>query len=478
MSAEDFIRYGDKIIAYIAEYLTHPERYPVLPHIQPGHIRSQIPQLPPVSPESMDAILADFHNVLMPGMTHWNHPGFMAYFANSAPGPGILAETLCAALNQNAMLWRTSPTATELEEVTMRWMASLLGLPEAMTGVITDTASISSLLAMAAAREQIPGLNIREDGLSGRTDVPRLRLYTSDQAHSSIEKGAITLGIGQKGVRRIPTDHKFSMDVAALRQALAEDRAAGWLPFCVVATVGTTSTTSSDPVAEIADLCKSEAMWLHVDAAYAGSAAIAPEFRHLFAGWERADSIVVNPHKWLFTPMDCSVLFVKSPQTLQRAFSLVPDYLVTDSDATNFMNWGVQLGRRFRALKLWMIIRYFGQAGLAALIREHVKLAADFATWVDDSVHFERTAPTPLSTVCFRAHPHGCNDEATLEKLNTILLSKLNDTGEFFLSHTRLRGSYTLRVAVGNIRTTCLYVDRLKVLLDKTLAAVQAEFTW
>ncbi len=258
MSAGEFLRYGDRILRDITDYLAHPGRYPVVPSLSPGDIKLRLPADPPSGPESMEAILDDFHSILMPGMTHWNHPGFMAYFANSSPGPGILAETLCAALNQNGMLWRTSPAATELEEVTLRWIQQMLGLPDSMSGVITDTASISSLLAMAAARERIPGLNIREEGLSGRAEVPRLRLYTSDQAHSSIEKGAITLGIGQRGVRKIPSDSSFRMDAAALRIAIAEDRDAGWLPFCVVATVGTTSTTSSDPVPEIADLCRVE----------------------------------------------------------------------------------------------------------------------------------------------------------------------------------------------------------------------------
>ena len=477
MSAEEFLRYGDRILKDIADYLAHPERYPVLSAVEPGDIKAQLPLEPPTAPESMDAILADFHQILMPGMTHWNHPGFMAYFANSSPGPGILAETLCAALNQNAMLWRTSPSATELEEVVMRWMASLLGLSQSFTGVITDTASISSLLAMAAAREAIPGLNIREEGLSGRPEVPRLRIYTSDQAHSSIEKGAITLGIGQRGVRKIDTDSAFRMRPESLKASIAEDRAAGWLPFCVVATVGTTSTTSIDPVPLIADICEEEKLWLHVDAAYAGSAAVAHEFRHLLEGCDRADSMVVNPHKWLFTPMDCSVLFVKSPQRLRRAFSLVPEYLVTDSDntATNYMDWGVQLGRRFRALKLWMIIRYFGQEGLAALVREHVRLAADFAAWIDASGQFQRTAPTPLSAVCFRAVPDKELGEAQLEAINAALMQRINRTGEVFLSHTKLNGVYTLRVAVGNIRTQQKHIERLKALLEENLPLAVAQ---
>lgn len=464
MSPEDYLRYSDEVARFIADYLSHPEAVSVLPNIAPGSISAALPQAPPAEPESMDSILADFKSILVPGMTHWNHPGFMAYFANSSPGPGILAETLSAALNQNAMLWRTSPTATELEETVMTWMAQLLGLNE-MTGVITDTASISSLLAMAAAREAIPGLNLREEGLAGRPEVPRLRIYTSEQAHSSIEKGAIALGIGQRGVRKIRADTAFRMRPDLLETAIAEDRAAGWLPFCAVATAGTTSTTSIDPVRAIGEICRREGIWLHVDAAYGGSAAVAPEFRWVLDGCDLADSVVVNPHKWLFTPMDCSVLFVKSPATLRRAFSLIPEYLVTQGDATNYMDWGVQLGRRFRALKLWMVIRYFGQAGLAALIREHVRLASDFAAWVDSSSAFERTAPAPLSAVCFRAVTRTGDTEARIEDVNQKLMDLVNSTGEIFLSHTKLNGKYTLRVAIGNIRTTQTHVDRLKALL-------------
>ena len=383
--ADEFAVAGKRMVDWTAQYLRDPESYPVLSQVQPGDIKAQLPALPPELPESLEAILSDFEQILMPGMTHWNHPGFMAYFANSSPAPGVLAEMLCAALNQNAMLWRTSPAATELEEVVLGWLARMLGLPSDLRGLITDTASISSLLAICAAREAIPGLDIRQEGMGGRSEVPRLRLYCSEQAHSSIERAAMTLGFGQNGVRKIPTDATFQMDVEKLIRALAEDRDAGWLPFCVVATAGTTSTTAIDPVPAIAGICREQKLWLHVDAAYGGAAAIVPEYRYVLAGCELADSLVINPHKWLFTPMDCSVLFARDMNALRRAFSLVPDYLMTEGDATNFMDYGVQLGRRFRALKLWMIFRSFGRERMAEMIREHIRLAQLFAGWIDAS---------------------------------------------------------------------------------------------
>jgi aromatic-L-amino-acid decarboxylase len=330
-------------------------------------------------------------------------------------------------------------------------------LPHPLFGVINDTASSGILYALAAAREALP-LHIRQQGIAGRADVPRLRYYASQEAHSSVEKAGIVLGVGQEGLRKIGVDSEYRMDVGQLEQAIREDIAEGWQPFAVVATVGTTSTTSVDPVPQIADICESYGLWLHVDGAYGGSAAVDPAMRWTMAGCERADTMIVNPHKWLFTPIDCSVFFTRKPDVVKAAFSLVPEYLrnseSTGEEVPNLMDYGTSLGRRFRSLKLWMIMRYFGQEGLAARIREHVRLAQLFARWVDEAPAFERLAPTPFSTVCFRAHQSGIDDESKLEALNEGIMNYINAQGRFFLSHTKLNGIYTIRVAIGNLRTT------------------------
>ena len=460
MDPEEFRKFGKEVVDWMADYLNDAEKYPVFSQIKPGDIKKQLPAAPPASPENMESILADFHRIILPGITHWNHPGFLAYFANSASAPGILAEMLATALNVNGMLWRTSPSATELEEVVLDWFRQMLGLPSEFLGIIIDTASVSTLVALTAAREAVHK-RVREQGLSGRADLPRLRLYCSEHTHSSIEKAAIVLGVGQEGVRKISSDAEFRMNAQALATAIGEDRKNGWLPFAVVATVGTTSTTSIDPVPAIADICQRENLWLHVDAAYGGSAAIMPEMRFVLDGCNRADSFVTNPHKWLFTPMDCSVLFTRHVDTLKQAFSLVPEYLkTTDGEVNNYMDWGVQLGRRFRSLKLWFIIRSFGVDGLASRLREHCRLAREFASWVDAHKDFERLAPVPFSVVCFRYHPNGISDEAMLEQINTNIITHVNATGEAFLSHTKLNGRYSIRIAIGNIATTGKHIRR------------------
>lgn len=456
MDPAEFRRVGHRLVEWIAEYLEHSDRYPVLSRVRPGEIRETLPPSAPEAGESFDRILEDFERIILPGITHWNHPGFMAYFAITGSGPGVLAEFLSAALNAQGMLWRTSPSVTELEEVALGWLRQLIGLPPGFEGVIYDTASVSSTHALASAREaKIPG--VRELGLAGRPGLPRLRVYCSEHAHSSIDKGVILLGLGHSALRKIPADEEFRMKPDALQQAIRDDKAAGFLPMAVVATVGTTSTTSVDPVPAIADIAEAERLWLHVDAAYAGVAAMIPEFRHILAGCDRADSLVVNPHKWLFTPFDLSAFFCRRMDVLRHAFSLTPEYLRTVEAAPvrNLMDTGVQLGRRFRALKLWMILRHFGASGLRARLAEHMRLARLFAGWVDSHPDFERVAPVPFSVVCFRARPRGREwVEDALEALNQSLLDSINNRGDVFLSHTKLDGRFVLRLAIGHLGTT------------------------
>jgi aromatic-L-amino-acid decarboxylase len=471
MDTESFKRDGHQMIDWIAEYLAHPERYPVLAQVEPGQVRRSLPPEPPEQPQPMEAVLQDVEKIIAPGLTHWNHPGFFAYFGITGSGPGILGELLSSAFNVNAMLWRTSPAATELEELVLDWLRQLLGLPVKFMGIINDSASVSSLCAIAVAREAL-GLRVREEGLAGRPELPRLRLYTSEQAHSSIEKAAIVLGLGQAGVTKIAVDDQYRLRSDALEAAIKQDLEAGWRPFCVAATVGTTSTTSVDPVPEIAEICRRYKLWLHVDAAYAGAAAILPEKRWALAGCERADSIVMNPHKWLFVPLDCSALYCRHAGVMKQAFSLVPEYLRTpeEDSVRNFMDYGIQLGRRFRALKLWMVMRAFGSQGLRQHLRAHIALAEIFRSWIEASPDFELLAPVPFSVVCFRHRPGGLPEnretEAYLNRLNERLLESVNATGEVFLSHTQLNGRFTLRLAIGNLGTTEAHVRRAWELLQ------------
>ena len=472
MPKEDFRRLGHDLIDWIADYFDKIDELPVLAAIEPGDLKAKLPTSAPVQGEPMETIIADLDRLIVPALTHWSHPSFFAYFATSTSAPGIFGELLSAAFDNKAMLWRTSPASTELEEVVLDWLRQMMGLDPGMIGIIYDTASVSSLHAIAAAREGVEK-RIREEGMSGRPDLPLLRVYVSEQSHSSIEKAVITLGLGQRGLRKIPTDSEFRMDARALAAAIEEDKRNGYLPFCVVATVGTTSTSSIDPVPEIVPICEEHAMWLHVDAAYAGSAAVVPEFRHILAGCERADSLVTNPHKWLFTPFDLSVLYCRHMGLLKRAFSLVPEYLRTPEQekVRSGSDYGIQLGRRFRALKLWMVMRYFGQEGLAARIREHCRLARLFASWVDESPDWELMAPVPLGLVCFRA----CPPNVDLDALNESIMHGANASGRALLSHTRLNDKLTLRVSIGNIRTTEKHVRDLWSLLNDQLQILRSK---
>lgn len=480
MNKEDFRRFGHELVDWVAEYLEGVEALPVLAQIEPGDLKAQLPAAPPETGEDMGQIIADVDRLIVPALTHWNHPSFFAYFATSTSAPGIFGELLSAAFDNKAMLWRTSPASTELEEVTLDWLRQMMGLDAGLTGIIYDTASVSSMHAIAAAREGVE-LRIREEGMSGRKDLPLLRVYISEQAHSSIEKGVITLGLGQRGLRKIPTDSEFRMDVRALAAAIEADKANGFVPFCIVATVGTTSTSSIDSVADIVPIGEKHAMWLHVDAAYAGSAAVVPELRHILKGCERADSLVVNPHKWLFTPFDLSVLYCRHLDLLRRAFSLVPEYLRTpeQEQVRSGSDYGVQLGRRFRALKLWMVIRYFGHEGLAARIREHCRLAKLFASWIEADPNWELMAPLPLGLVCFRARPaiDRIDDDdrnPRLDVLNEAIMHGVTATGKALLSHTKLNDKLTLRLSVGNIRTTEKHVRQVWDLLNEQLELLAA----
>ena len=454
MPPDEFREDGHRLVDWLADYFRWSLENPVLSRARPGEIRTALPAAAPEEGEPFERILEDFERVLVPGLTQWNHPGYFAYFPCGFSTPGALADFLSTATSQQAMLWRTSPAATELEEVVLAWLRRALGLPEAFEGVIYDTASTAVVHALATARhERAP--EVRTRGLAGR-GMPAFRVYCSEHAHSSVDKAVITLGLGHENLRRIPADREFRLRPDLLAAAVEEDRRAGHAPLAVVATVGTTSVTSVDPVPAIADVCGREGLWLHVDAAYAGAAGILPECRWAIEGMERADSFVVNPHKWIFTPFDLSAFYCRKMDLLRAAFGLTPEYLKTSeaSDVRNLMDTGFQLGRRFRALKLWVVMRSFGLEGLRARLREHMKLARQFAEWVDKDPGFERVAPVPFSVVCFRALPRGTGDREALNAFNERLLQSLNDTGEVFLSHTNLGGRYVIRFAVGNIRTT------------------------
>jgi len=457
MTPDEFRRHGRTLIDWIADYFENGDRFPVLAPVEPGQVRGALAAEPPEEPEAFEDAWADFLEHVLPGVTHWNQPGFHAYFANSASAPGVLGELVAAALNVNAMVWRSSPAATELEELSTDWLRQLLGLPDPFQGVINDTASSSTLYALTAARLHA----FPESRVKGLASLPPGRVYVGE-THSSVDKAVVTLGMGLEGIRRVETDERFGMRPDRLRAAIREDREAGRRPVAVVATIGTTSAVSVDPVAEVAEICDEEGLWLHVDAAYAGPAAACEEFRPHFRGWERSDSIVVNPHKWLFTPVDCSILFAREPERIRAAFSLTPEYLKTAERgrSTNLMDYGISLGRRFRALKLWFVLRYFGAEGIRARLREHVRLAHDFAGWVEETGGWETVGPTHFGTCVFRRAPEEMSD-AEADALNMRILDRVNATGRAFTSHTVQGGRTWLRMSVGHIRTDEEKVTRM-----------------
>jgi aromatic-L-amino-acid decarboxylase len=444
MDKDEFRKFGYRFVDWVADYMTDITEYPVLSRVKPCEIRSQLPTQPPVQGESLERIFEDFQNIILPGITHWQHPSWFAYFpANNSP-PSILAELLTAGIGAQCMVWQTSPAAEELEEVVLDWLRQMLGLPEEMVGVIQDTASTATLVALLTAREWATNFETNQKGVR----MP-LVVYASEETHSSIEKGVKIAGFGKENLRYIPTDEAFAMLPSKLEEAVVQDEKKGFKPTCVIATLGTTSSTAMDPLIPIGKICRQHKIWLHVDAAFAGTAAILPEKKEILKGTEYADSFVFNPHKWMFTNFDCSAYFVKDPGALVRTFEIHPEYLKTglDAEVKNFRDWGIQLGRRFRALKLWFVVRYYGVEGLQRIIREHIRLGQLFRDWVENEENFELMAPADFSLVCFRLNDG--REEEGLKSLNQDLLESLNQTGKVFLSHTNLRGRYVLRMAIG-----------------------------
>lgn len=476
MKKDEFKKYGYEFIDWIAEYIENIEDYDVLPQINPGDIKKQIPIHPPKENEDFDNLLDDVENKIARKLTHWNHPGFMAYFNSTSSGPGILAELLSAAFNVNGMIWKSAPSSVELEERMLEWLQEFLNISNEFTGFIYDTASVSTMHAIAAARENV-NLDIRKRGMSGRNDLPQLRIYISDQTHSSIEKGALTLGLGLESIKKISTDENFVMNFDELKSEIEKDKANGVVPLCVVATIGTTSSTSIDPVDKIADYCNANKIWLHVDSAYAGVTASLEKYKSVFEAWNKADSIVVNPHKWLFIPIDLSAFYIKKPEILKRAFSLVAEYLKTDADneATNYMDYGIQLGRRFRSLKLWFVFRYYGTEGLKRILAHHIELAKRFESWIDNHYIFEKITQVNFSTICFRAKPNVDLSEEELDAFNKELMDNINKSGKIFLSHTKLNGKFVIRLVVAGIRTYEKHVELAEQIINEELKKLLKE---
>jgi len=455
MNLDEFRRHAHAFVDWMAEYLERVETYPVRAQVKPGEIAARLPLSPPEHGEPMEQIFADFQSVILPGMTHWQHPSFFAYFqANTSP-PSLLAEMLTATLGAQCMLWQTSPAATELETRVLDWLRQMIGLPEGFTGVIQDSASSAILCAILTAREQASGWRVNEEGVSGS-----LTVYCSSETHSATEKGATIAGLGRRNVRKIPVDDRFAMRPDALETAIATDLAAGARPVCVVASLGTTGVGAMDPLRPIGEVCRRHAAWLHVDAAWAGSALVLPEHRWLLDGIEHVDSFVFNPHKWLFTNFDCSAYFVRDPDALVRTMEILPAFLKTRErgQVIDYRDWSVQLGRRFRALKLWFVLRSYGQAELRRMIAAHIDLAREAAGWIEAAPDFELMAPRSLSLITFRYHPAGV-DGAELDRLNERLVEALNDSGALYLTQNRVRGAYAIRLVIGQTRTERRHVE-------------------
>ena len=458
MNREIFREKAHEVVDWMVDYLENVESRSVLPNVKPGDIKKQLPDAAPDGPENFDEIFNDFKEIIVPGMTHWQHPSFFGYFPANSSEPSILAEMLTSTMGAQCMIWLTSPAAEELEECVMNWTRQLLGLPDTFTGVIQDTASTATLVAILNAREVRSDYQINQKGFTGRE---KYTVYSSAHVHSSIDKAVRISGIGIDSLRRIPVDENFGMIPSELEKQVIEDISKGFQPLIVISAFGTTSSTAMDPVDEISSICQKYQVWHHVDAAYAGSALILPEKRALAKGVERADSFVFNPHKWLFTNFDCCAYFVKDTDSLVKTFSVNPEYLKTQADekVKNYRDWGIQLGRRFRALKLWFVIRHFGADGLREKLRSHIEMSQNLAKEIETHANFELLAPVPFNTICFRYVP---SEDINIEQVNLLneeLLRELNASGKMFVTHTVLDGRYTIRIVIGQTNVTQKHVD-------------------
>ncbi len=469
MDNNEFRKHAHQLVDWMADYFEEVEDYPVKPDIQPNDILEQLPESAPDKQEDFEPIFKDFEKIIMPGMTHWESPNFMGYFPANKSYPSVLAEMLTATLGAQCMSWLTSPAATELEERTMEWLRKLLALPHSFTGVIQSTASTSTLCALLMARERATDFNINK---SGFTENERLTVYCSSETHSSIEKDVKIAGFGRKNLRKIPVDNEFAMQPERLEKVIRQDLQNGKKPTAVVATIGTTGSTAIDPLKKIGEICSKYDLFLHVDAAYAGTALLLPEMRWMNEGIGYADSFVFNPHKWMFTNFDCSAFFVRDENLLVRTLGIMPEYLKTPEDqrVKNYRDWGIPLGRRFRALKLWFVLRSFGKEGLQKIIRHHISLAQNLKEKINQHQDFELLAPVPLNTLCFRFHPSHISDEQKLNELNRRLLDQIQQSGELFLTHTTLNGKYTIRMVIGNTNVEQQHVEKAWTLIQSLSA--------
>jgi len=469
MNSEQFRKEAHRMVDWMADYMDNVEDYPVKPKVKPGDILKQIPKRAPEQAESFEAIFDDFKKIIMPGMTHWESPKFMAYFPANKSYPSILGEMLTATLGAQCMSWVTSPAATELEEAVMRWLGSMIGIPDNFSGVIQDTASTATLTALLMARENTSNFGINEHGFSSGSNYT---VYCSSETHSSIEKDVKIAGFGRENLRKIAYDDEFAMRPDRLEKAIRKDLEKGFKPACVIATIGTTGSTAIDPLREISDICNRYEVFLHVDAAFAGTALLLPEMRWMIEGIEQVDSFVFNPHKWMFTNFDCSAFYVQDEALLVKTFEITPEYLKTPEDerVKNYRDWGIPLGRRFRALKLWFVIRNFGIEGLRERVKKHIELAQAQKETIENDPGFELLAPVPLNTICFRFHPSYIDDDNKLNELNSKLLEKVNESGELFITHTKLNDVFTLRMVIGNTNVEQRHVDEAWELIQKKSA--------